>query len=84
MINANELRIGNWIFINNGEKPKYPYQITAHDIEEIDGNGTDCFPIELSPELLVKIGFKNIHENYWMLENELLLNFDAGWWWTNA
>src|SRR5688572_32124559 len=57
MVAANELRIGNWIFIDNGERPKYEYQITAHDIEEIEGNGADCFPIPLTPEILEACGF---------------------------
>ena len=57
MISANELRIGNWIFIDNGEKPQYAHQVAGHDIEEIEGCGTDCFPIPLTPDILEKAGF---------------------------
>lgn len=64
MIKASELRIGNWIFIDNEEKPKYAYEVTAHDIEEIDGCGTDSFPIPLTPEILEKCGFDNGRLSY--------------------
>lgn len=56
MIQANELRIGNLIYINNGEKPQYEYEVGAHDIEEIEGGGEDCFPIPLSPKWLERCG----------------------------
>lgn len=62
MVKSNELRVGNWIFIDNGEKPKYAYQVTAHDIEEIEGNGEDCFPIPLTEEKLLKSGFIQIED----------------------
>jgi hypothetical protein len=52
MIDAKDLRIGNLIYIDNGEKPIYRYQITAHDIEEIEGNGKDCFEILLTDDFL--------------------------------
>lgn len=58
MIKANELRIGNFITIDNGEKPPYIYEVTAHDMEEIDGCGEDCFPIPLTPEILEKCGLR--------------------------
>lgn len=61
MINANELRIGNWIYIDNGGKPKYEYQVTAHDIEEIEGYGADAFPVPLTPEVLERCGFKKLN-----------------------
>lgn len=61
MIQANELRIGNWIQINNGDgkRPPYNYGITSHDIEEIDRYGDDYFPIKLTPEILEKCGFES-------------------------
>lgn len=58
MIYANELRLNNWIWIDNGEKPKYKYQVSGHDIDEIDGNGTDCFPIELTKKWVIDFGFQ--------------------------
>jgi hypothetical protein len=58
MIDAKDLMINNWIEIDNGEKLKYFYQITAHDMEEIDGYGEDCYPIPLTTEILERCGFE--------------------------
>jgi hypothetical protein len=80
MIQANELRIGNWIYIDNGEKSKYEYEVTAHDIEEIADNGIDCFPIPITPERLEKCGFDS--ENYFFIVdlfgNKASLCYDFG------
>lgn len=57
MITANELRKGNWIYIDNGEKPKYAYQVSGHDIDEVETDGSDCFGVPLHPEILEKCGF---------------------------
>lgn len=61
---ANELRSGNWILINNEERPPYYYQITAHDIEEIEGCGEDAFAIDLTPDKLEKAGFVEGSDGY--------------------
>lgn len=82
MIQANELRIGNWIYIDNGEKPKYRYQITGHDIEEIEGDGTDCFRIPLTTEILERLGFANISRNedgtynFWSKELDASVDYE--------
>ncbi len=55
MIQASELRINNWIFLIDKNKN---YQITAHDIEEIEGYPEQANPVPLSPELLEKAGFE--------------------------
>lgn len=60
MINANELRIGNWITIlrQYNQGGNYPYEIAhGHDIEEIEGNGEAVDPIPLTPEIFEKCGF---------------------------
>lgn len=59
MIQANELRINNWITIlkDNGV---YYYQIASgHDIEEIDGCPESVNPIPLTPEILLACGFED-------------------------
>lgn len=62
MIQANELRINNWITIlkDNGD---YFYQIaSAHDIEEIEGYLESVEGIPLTTEILIKAGFCKHHE----------------------
>ena len=68
MIDAKDLRIGNLIYIDNGEKPIYRYQITAHDIEEIEGNGKDCFEILLTDDFLLNAGFKELNYGWYAKE----------------
>ena len=67
MINANELRIGNYINVYDGVGPKYMYQVTGYDIDEIDGDGTDCFPIPLTPEILEKCGAEKEHNGWYKI-----------------
>lgn len=62
MIAANELRIGSTILINNKEKEPYYHNVSAHDIEEISECGNDCYPIQLTPEILDKCGFETPDE----------------------
>jgi hypothetical protein len=54
MVQPNELRINNWIIVNDGEKPPYNYQLTGFDIYKIDEGGSGIEPIPLTPELLEK------------------------------
>ena len=72
MINANELRIGNYINAYDGVGPKYMYKISAYDIDEIDGDGTDCFPIPLTPEILEKCGFSQL--THYTMHNSWRIN----------
>ena len=79
MINANELRIGNYINVYDGVGPKYMYQVTGYDIDEIDGDGTDCFPIPLTPEILEKCGFEKQSEHIFISPNLSLRLWGFSW-----
>ena len=65
MINANELRIGNWIKTPNG-KPMCVKNILENSVnQKIDGDGVvgsyqlaNFEPIPLSPDILLSTGFK--------------------------
>jgi len=55
---ANELRLGNYVFLKSKLKP---YEISSgHDIEEIDDapENFDAEPIPLTEEWLLKFGFE--------------------------
>lgn len=55
MIQANELRIGNYLYVIGA----YPIQVTADHIKSIYEGDKDYKPIPLSPELLLeKCGFE--------------------------
>lgn len=70
---ANELRIGNWIYLPSKTKQ---YQISSgHDIEEIEGSG-DCEPLQLTEEWLLKFGFDKKEDYLYMLEKGFVYNKD--------
>lgn len=61
---ANELRIGNYIWLESKQKE---YQISSgHDIEEIDDAplNFDAQPIPLTREWLLKFGFEKNNQSY--------------------
>lgn len=64
MMQANELRTGNWIQEQSGRYIKAGY----HEIrllvigECVDGKPPSYKPIPLTPELLEKCGFKNVQQ----------------------
>lgn len=58
MINANELRIGNYVNTKNGIK-----RITQLSIDG-KSQSDECNPIELSEELLLKNGYKKVGINF--------------------
>ena len=71
---ANELRIGNWVFLKSKQNP---YQIWhSHDIEEIADApiNFDAEPIPLTAEWLLKFGFveknlgKKLPQNWYELK----------------
>lgn len=76
MIQANELRIGNYFWENYGgykivaginNNKKYPITIDAHGIGfTIVGRYEleEIFPIPTTPEILVKLGFEKALDNY--------------------
>jgi len=53
MINANELRIGNWVALKDG----YFVPIADGGILAINQKRFECYPISLTPEILEKCGF---------------------------
>ena len=68
MINANELRIGNWVNFRNRKitgKSLYPYQIVFTDFKDVILKDAEFVfkderlePIPLSPEILEQCGFE--------------------------
>ena len=96
MIQANELRIGNWVTYNpesvDDGTSIIPLAVSCID-EEVgvilrDGF-TNCYlfneilPIPLTPEILEKCGFSNLeYENYWVHSNwyNISLKYDSGTW----
>lgn len=58
MINANELRIGNWLNVIKVS----PVQITADHIKSIAEGDADYSAIPLTPDILQKAGFVQISD----------------------
>ena len=56
MIQANELRIGNYVAATNDEA-KFPYKITATEIVYANADPDRFKPIHLTEEWLLKFGF---------------------------
>lgn len=53
MIQANELRVGNWI--SNGDPIRFEFFMAGGNL---DGDYIDYDPIPLTPEILEKCGFR--------------------------
>ena len=73
MIQANELRIGNWMMGN------VPFQIEPNDIgldyyHEQQKGVSRWEPIPLTEEWLIKFGFKRLFDKFWMKKHLLLNN----------
>jgi hypothetical protein len=71
-MNANELRIGNWVKLFDSDKP-YKIHVVSKKVIQVGGdllggdlfNIKNVFPIELTPEILEKAGFKiSAYEQY--------------------
>lgn len=60
MIQANELRIGNWIYC---EDTNIVYQVDANGILIISRTPDNRFPIPLTPEILKKCGLDKVYVN---------------------
>lgn len=77
MIQANELRLGNWVTITG-----VPIQLTQKKIAfilEEDNSTTRCSPIPLTPEILERCGFEKgclVKE----LNNEWMIYYNNGMW----
>lgn len=61
MIQANQLKIGNWVKSNLSGRY---FQVTAADILDISQNPTLAEPIPPTEEILLKIGFKKVVEEF--------------------
>lgn len=99
MISANELRIGSKVlFAPQGRRQHTikPRVCTVKILNQnhcvvSDGglplslfyNTDDIQPITITPEILLKLGFKNWSDIFWTKDPHLMLNEDGGWWWTN-
>lgn len=72
MIQANELRIGNWYDHNGSYR-----QVTPNTIEEVwEGERIYVNPIPLTPEILEKCGFEKYDRFLYRLKN--------GWHWISV
>lgn len=60
MIQANELRIGNWVVYNHPKKP-YNIQMDLDHLCRVAIEQANYEPIPLTPELLEKYGFVKIN-----------------------
>ena len=70
MISYKDLMIGNWVYLS--EKTKYPMQVVGigdsycylnfkgNEADPFDGVDKDMMPIDVTEELLLKIGFKQV------------------------
>jgi hypothetical protein len=67
MINANELRIGNWYL---GASRQEPLQATARFIQQLDEGLINCSPIPISSEILEKCGFTRLNNGWNMGEHK--------------
>ena len=64
MIQANELRLGNYILDSSGT----PIKVTPQRIADIDNKLVVANPIPLTEEILLKCGFKcSKHSKEWIL-----------------
>lgn len=67
MIQANELRIGNYLQSPKGKT----FEVLAHDIVFVDGCESLAEPIPITEEWLLKFGFENISSkntlDYWIV-----------------
>jgi len=78
MINANELRIGNWTHrkTHNGQ------HVCFERVEYLDKKGygnlpsSECFPIPLTPEILEKCGFDVQEYDATLRKNGFTLSFE--------
>jgi len=79
MINANELRIGNWIL---DPAYKLPMCLDVDNMEVLLGarHFNDLDPIPLTPEVLEKCGFKNEEgwQTSWYFNNAVPINIHLG------
>jgi hypothetical protein len=72
MIAANELRIGNWVYVQSNKLVKELKPVTPHKIKVVTKQEEHKWhPIPLSPEILVdNCGFQKTHfGNFYRIDN---------------
>ena len=62
---ANELRIGNLVLAEVGLPFLEVHIIKAGDIVDFKKDRIKCYPIELSEEWLLRVGFKRIEKDWY-------------------
>lgn len=67
MIQANELRIGNWVTLD-GSVTHGTFQLSIKSFHRFKDNETDYAPIPLTPEILKKCGFVKNRANELSIE----------------
>ena len=78
MIQANELRIGNWVEPQfNGMSVVTPLQVTGMFIRQVSALESaiadNYNPIQLTPEILEKCGFIMVKEDFWQKLNVTII-----------
>lgn len=62
-IKLSDLRLGNWVTLDRDK----PFKITCSSFalfERLNIEVSDYLPIPLTPEILIKAGFENLHTEY--------------------
>ena len=74
MIQANELRIGNWVLakplFGNNKKVEHLRVASPNEIFRCYNNPKDFHPIPLTPEILEKCGFSMLDKESFILEHK--------------
>lgn len=72
MLNANELRLGNWVSETNSKGKTFYVQINIDFLETLVVEPDVFDPVPLTPEILEKCGFKP-HDKFDYFKNYLAL-----------
>lgn len=70
MINPKELRIGNWIYINN--KPRF---VTSAILAEIDQGELEAEPVPLTEDMVLQVGFKKWGDNLTYNKGSFIIHY---------
>lgn len=57
-MNAQELRIGNWVNMSVSVNPPYPHKVNGETIDRFDWGGHEYSGIPITEEILLKLGFE--------------------------
>ncbi len=64
-MNANELRIGNWVALYFNDEDNEPLLITIEELQHIANKNGHFEPIPLTPDTLLKCGFEKENISFW-------------------